>query len=258
MKLNNIEDYWSNVGKTLIDREDEDQVIAGDNDLFYRYKRQSFLHQLSSIVDWKNQTILEYGCGPGGNLRFLSQFQPTLLLGVDISSEMLAHAKANTENIESPVQLMQNDGRSIELDAGICDIAITSTVLQHNVDDDNVIHILHELARVSRNKVVICEHTEQIRKQLHDHFVGRPKAFFVAHMAEAEFELTKIQYLNIEVSYYLLGIIRKVFNTQTRKEGEAISRFSSGLQRLIFPLSRRLDPFIKSKRELTLMVFEKK
>ncbi|GAA5221472.1 class I SAM-dependent methyltransferase [Membranihabitans marinus] len=257
MKLTKIEDYWSNVGRTLEERDNEEQVIAGDNDVFYKYKRSRFLQELSTIVEWQDQAILEYGCGPGGNLKFLSQFHPSNLYGVDISSEMLSHAKANTRDLNCPVSLMQNDGKTISLDNKSCDISITSTVLQHNIEDENVIHILRELARISRNKVIVCEHTEKNRKQLHDHFVGRPLSFFASHMEKAGFELKQTQYLNIEVSYFLLGIIRKVFNPKTRKEGESISKISSRMQKLVFPLSRRLDPLWKSNREMTIMVFER-
>lgn len=61
------EKYWSEVAKVIKKRENGKNVIAGDDEPYYRYKRQKFLSLLHSI-DFSNKTLLEIGCGPGGNL----------------------------------------------------------------------------------------------------------------------------------------------------------------------------------------------
>ena len=60
------EKYWSEVSE-LIKQRNDDNVIAGDDEPYYRYKRNRFLEILSTI-DFNNKNVLEVGCGPGGNL----------------------------------------------------------------------------------------------------------------------------------------------------------------------------------------------
>src|SRR5690606_4078627 len=64
--------------------------------------------------------------------------------------------------------------------------------------------------------------------------------------------------LYIQVSYYILGAIRKKFNTRSRREGEPLSPLSLNLQKSVFGLSRFLDHWLRANRDHTLMVFRKK
>ncbi|MBC36107.1 MAG: hypothetical protein CL663_08720 [Bacteroidetes bacterium] len=61
------EKYWSEVGSRIQEREQGKNVIAGDDEPFYRYKRVKFLKLLKEI-DFDRKKVLEVGCGPGGNL----------------------------------------------------------------------------------------------------------------------------------------------------------------------------------------------
>ena len=42
----NVKEYWSEVAKRIKIREEKDNVIAGDDEPFYRYKRRRFLDLL--------------------------------------------------------------------------------------------------------------------------------------------------------------------------------------------------------------------
>lgn len=73
-------------------RKESDNVIAGDDEPYYRYKREKFLGLLNEI-EFTNKKVLEIGCGPGGNLLEIHSHKPNKLVGVDISNQMVELAK---------------------------------------------------------------------------------------------------------------------------------------------------------------------
>src|SRR5690606_41730268 len=68
--------------------------------LFRSYKREVFLEKLNSVVGWSSHSVVEYGCGPGGNLIFLSQHDIVSLKGIDISQAMLDLARKNSAGLK--------------------------------------------------------------------------------------------------------------------------------------------------------------
>src|SRR5690625_5802695 len=64
------------------------------------------------------------------------------------------------------------------------DIVFTSTVLQHNIDDEKVRRIISELCRVSSDIVLLCEDTSPKKRELHAHFVSRPVDFYKNQVEE--------------------------------------------------------------------------
>jgi len=259
LATNKVEEYWSKVAEQLARRTVEEEVIAGDNDLFYTYKRKVFLSKLSDVVDWQSKDVLEYGCGPGGNLKFLAHLGVNSIIGVDISGEMLELAGKNLRGeVDAKLDLIHNNGENIPVADNSSDVVFTSTVLQHNIDDKTVNEIIGELCRVSSDVVILCEHTESKRKKLHDHFVGRTLKYYKDQVTKHGFQFESVEYLNIQVSYYVMGAIRKLFNSKTRREGEPLSPLSLNLQKSVFGLSRFLDRWFPANRDHTLMVFRKK
>ena len=84
----NPETYWSRVGQE-IEKRAGDNVLAGDDNPYYSYKRSRFLCQFLDTIDFQSKTIMEVGSGPGGNLRHIATFhRPQLILGADISRTM--------------------------------------------------------------------------------------------------------------------------------------------------------------------------
>src|SRR5690606_35855960 len=212
--------------------------------LFRSYKREVFLEKLNSVVGWSSHSVVEYGCGPGGNLIFLSQHDIVSLKGIDISQAMLDLARKNSAGLKCPLELILTDGKQIPLATDSVDVVFTSTVLQHNVDDDTVNTIISELCRVSSDVVLLCEHTESNRKLLHNHFVGRTMLYYQGQVSGHGYYLESVHYLDIQVSYYVMGAIRKLFNSRSRKEGEALSRISLRLQKMVSGITRRLDRYL--------------
>jgi len=84
----NPETYWSRVGQE-IEKRAGDNVLAGDDNPYYSYKRSRFLSQFLDTIDFQSKTIMEVGSGPGGNLRHIATFhRPQLILGADISDDV--------------------------------------------------------------------------------------------------------------------------------------------------------------------------
>src|SRR6478736_262006 len=126
----NTEAYWDNVAQEIGGREDL-QIIAGDDEPYYRYKRKLFL-QLFDTLDFKNKSVLEIGSGPGGNLHHLLQKNCKKIAGVDISPQMVELSKKLLQG--SGVEVTKIDGIHLPFDDDSFDIIFTSTVLQHNTD----------------------------------------------------------------------------------------------------------------------------
>ncbi|HEX5112263.1 MAG TPA: methyltransferase domain-containing protein, partial [Saprospiraceae bacterium] len=99
------EPYWSDVAKRIKNRKGKN-VIAGDDEPYYRYKRKEFLRLLKE-VDFKGKNVLEIGSGPGGNLKELLNLSPAQLTGADISNDMIELAKSN---LPSHVSLVKTNG----------------------------------------------------------------------------------------------------------------------------------------------------
>src|SRR5690606_28670634 len=139
------EEYWTTVAKRIKSRENGKNVIAGDDEPYYRYKRVRFLKLLHSI-DFSNKSVLEVGCGPGGNLLDILQHTPLNRVGIDISNEMVASAKD-----KRPVEayIIKISGTKLPFEDNPCDTVFTGTVLQHSTDERMLQDIMAEKCRVS-------------------------------------------------------------------------------------------------------------
>ena len=248
----NVEDYWDKVAQKISIRPDE-KIIAGDDEPYYRYKRQKFLKLFNSI-DFTGKKILEVGSGPGGNLQVLSKKQCKELTGVDISEKMieLSRQLLHGENI----QVFKIDGAILPFENDHFDIVFTSTVLQHNTDETLLRKLVKEICRVSGSDVILFERIER-KIAGHDTNIGRPVEYYEALLKENNFALLQTKFLSIQASYFVCGTIRKIFNTKTRKEGEPLSRTSLLLEKIFLPLTKLFDQVIPFKRDLAMLSFKK-
>lgn len=246
------EKYWSEVADRILEREGGN-VVAGDDEPYYRYKRARFLEMLQSL-DFQGKSVMELGSGPGGNLNFISQFKPKRLTGADISQNMIELA---TKNTAGRAELVKIDGQRLPFDDQTFDLVFSATVLQHNSDDAMMKSILREMCRVSGDRVAIFE---RIEKTLlgDDLCMGRPVDYYAA-ICEAEgFELVETEFININLSYYVCGAIRKGLNPGTRKEGEPLNGISNFLQNATLTVTKPLDKVLTAKRDLGKLVFRRR
>jgi ubiquinone/menaquinone biosynthesis C-methylase UbiE len=247
----NPESYWSTIGQRIKERQ-EFNVIAGDDEPYYRYKRKKFLELLESI-NFHDKSVLEVGCGPGGNLIEILKKKPSKLAGVDISNEMISLAK---ERLPSKVELFKSDGKELPFSNKSFDIVFTATVLQHNTNPEMLNYLIKEICRIGTTKVAIFERIEN--KVTGDELCeGRPVDFYKSKFESYGFKLVDKRFINIGVSYYISGAIRKVFNPSNRAEGEPITKISELLQKLTLPITKLLDYVYRPKRDLAKLEFER-
>lgn len=247
------EPYWNEVAER-IGRRGDLRIIAGDDEPFYRYKRNKFLRLFHSLP-FEGNRVLEVGCGPGGNLLEAWKHGPAELHGVDISERMIALAQKNLAGI--PVHLTKLDDTSFPFPGQRFDLCFTSTVLQHNTDEAMLRGLVREICRVTRNEAVLFEKIEPVRRGT-ELCVGRPVRDYAALMEAEGFQLEEVRYLNIQVSFLVSGALRKLLNPRGRKEGEPLSRPSLLLQKLSLPLTTRLDSLFPAKRDVAMMRFRRK
>ncbi len=246
------EKYWTEVGKRIEIRERGGNVIAGDDEPYYRYKRKQFLKLLHS-VDYCGKSVLEIGCGPGGNLLEVLKHKPSKLVGVDISAQMVSLAK---NKIPKQVEVYKTNGTKLDFHDNSFDVVFTATVLQHNTDEKMLMELLKEICRVSADKVFLFERIEHEIKG-DELCLGRPVSYYSKMMEDNGFKLQSASYINVRVSYYVSGMIRKVLNPSTRKEGEPLNKISILLQKITLPLTKVLDKLFTSKKDVAKLEFKK-
>ncbi|MFN4123952.1 MAG: class I SAM-dependent methyltransferase [Flavobacteriales bacterium] len=246
------EKYWSEVGQRIANREDGKNVIAGDDEPYYRYKRGRFLDLLNE-VNFSGKSVLEIGSGPGGNLQEIYKQKPSELKGVDISAQMVQLAKTK---LPADVEVIKINGTELPFESEKFDIVFTATVLQHNTDEEMLKKIVAELSRVSKDRVYLFERIENEVKG-DELCYGRPVSYYEQLMKQAGFQLVSKKFINIRTSYYISGAIRKGLNPSTRKEGEPLNTISTLLQKLTLPVTRITDKIFTSSKDLARLEFKR-
>ncbi|PSJ74918.1 hypothetical protein C7N43_21645 [Sphingobacteriales bacterium UPWRP_1] len=246
------ESYWSEVGARIEERENGKNIIAGDDEPYYRYKRNRFL-QLLNEVNFKNKTVLELGSGPGGNLLEIHKHSPARLVGADISSQMVKLAK---NKVPPDVEIVKIDGEKLPFNDKEFDFVFTATVLQHNTDENMLKQIMAELCRVCKEKAFLFERIES--EITGDELcLGRPVSYYTEIMKANGFELVSEKFINIRASYYVSGAIRKGLNPKNRKEGEPLNKLSENLQLITLPITKQLDKIFESRKDVCRMEFKR-
>lgn len=243
------EPYWTKVAERIKGRS-KGNVIAGDDEPYYRYKRSRFIEMLEGI-NFENKKVLEVGCGPGGNLEIILKHNPRELHGVDISQNMIDIA---SEILKNTVILKKINGTELPYEDQYFDIVFTATVLQHNTDDKMMRQILSEICRVSKNQVFLFERIDKKIKG-DELCLGRPVNYYADICKRFGFSHIGTDFINIHTSYLVSGVIRKVFNPASRQEGESPTHLANTLQAITLPLTKKLDKVIKAERDIAKMEF---
>lgn len=248
----NTESYWDEVADNITVRVDT-RLIAGDDEPYYRYKRNEFLKLLDK-VDCINKSILEIGAGPGGNLEYLYNKGCRNLAGVDISGKMVAIAKEQLKG--KNIDIQKTNGTDLPFSDSSFDLIFTSTVLQHNTDEAVLIQLINSICKTAKTDVIIFERIEKKLKG-HESNIGRPVSYYSSLFSKNGFHLVEVNYLPIQCSYFVCGVIRKLFNSKNRKEGEPLTKFSICLEKILLPATRLLDKIIPSRRDVSMLHFTK-
>ncbi len=246
------EPYWSEVAERIKARGDGN-IVAGDDSPYYRYKRKRFL-ELFLLVEMDGKSVMELGSGPGGNIREALKTNVAAITGADISSEMISLAKSHVT--DTRVDFQKINGTELPFDNSKFDTVFSVTVLQHNTDEEMMKSILREMCRVSEDEVVLFERIENNLKG-DDLCMGRPVSYYEDICRDEGFELIKTKFINIQVSYLVSGVIRKLFNSRKHKEGQTMSSLSTFLQKTTLPITSLLDKIFTSRRDLAMLYFKR-
>ena len=243
------EPYWSEVAAN-IDVRGGDNVIAGDDEPYYVYKRERFL-QLLRELPVSDRAVLEIGPGPGGNLRELQRARPVRLAGADISARMIEVAR---RRLDPSVELVKTDGTTLPFDDREFDLVFSVTVLQHNSNDEMMRALLGEMARVAAKEVALFEQVDY-RISGDELMRARPVAYYADIMREYGYVLAESRMLDVVASYYASGAIRRVLNPSSRKEGEPLTPISIAAQKLVLPVTKLLDRVLPLQKDMARMWF---
>jgi len=96
----------------------------------------------------KECTLLEIGCGTGRMTEFMAD-DFCLVIGTDISGEMIAQAQERLEGLVN-VELLETRGDSLSLPDDFVDLAFSYLVFQHMKDRATVEKNFREIYRVLR------------------------------------------------------------------------------------------------------------
>ena len=246
----NPEEYWTEVGRRIESRKNYKSLLAGDDEPYYKYKTAKFLELLNQL-DFGGKLVLEVGCGPGGNLVEIHNHKPKKLVGVDISNRMVQLA---LNKVPPEIEVIKTNGTELPFENKSFNLVFTSTVLQHNTDENMLKKLMKEICRVSANNVYLFERIESKIKGNELNY-GRPIEYYSEIMETNGFKLVSTTFINIRVSYYVSGIIRKVLNPKTRKEGEPLNLLSSILQLITLMITKQLDNIFKSQKDLARLEY---
>ena len=124
------DEHWSDVADKAARRSKRGRLVAGDDAPYYRYKRRLFLEKFLSQIPTDGRSVLEVGCGPGGNLAELLKRSPRRLAGCDVAPAMVEAAKKSYGS--QGVEVVLIDGTTLPFDDEEFDVSFTATVLMHN------------------------------------------------------------------------------------------------------------------------------
>jgi ubiquinone/menaquinone biosynthesis C-methylase UbiE len=259
-----MREEWSAVGDRIGNRGDRN-LLAGDDALYFHYKAEKFGEKFLPQIPVDGFRVLDVGCGAGGTLKWMSSRNPKRLVGCDQAPGMVAQARRNVPSAE----IVQIDGDSLPFEDNEFDVVTTVTVLQHNPDARRT-RILSEICRVSANQVILFEDTSlEMRPQnsgkgqgQYQNFYGRPVGWYSGVCSANGFDLVETQHLHTKVSLRTYLLLWSVLNKQRKGEsveGTPFSNLHQTVERITLPITRRLDPYIKSpKGENTMMRFVKR
>ena len=253
-----VESYWSRVAREIANR-GPGNLVAGDDNPFFRYKRKKFVKRFLQTIDFSSKVVLEVGCGPGGNLLEIAQHRsPKKLIGADISQTMIEIATENLASHSVPAELHKIDGVSLPFADRSIDLSYTVTVLQHNTDGAALKALVREICRVTKGTIVLIEDTGHQGLSGTGSFVARQSDVYKSLLSENDFENTECSYLNTRISYLGWALVSELFLSKNHKEGEPIGVVPQMIVSAILPLSRVLDDFFVEKKGLTKMVFNRR
>ena len=79
----------------------------------------------------KNAEVLDYGCGTGGSIRKVSEFNPKKITGIDISEVSIDKAKSSLDNLKVNSELFVENCEKTKFEDSKFDIVYGTGILHH-------------------------------------------------------------------------------------------------------------------------------
>lgn len=256
----NIEKYWSEVAKEIKQRKDS-KFLAGESDAYWKYKRDKFIDSFRIIDMSEHSTILEVGCGPGGNLLELTTIGAgKKIYGVDISQEMCRLSKDNLANYDK-VGICRIDGNTLPFKNNAMDLVFSVTVLHHITDEKMLRNIMYEMCRVGKKEIILFEAViPECRYHpplLDDSFVARPITYYKDIMKEFRWKLIDEDLIITRASCIIAHYPFLGWNLICRKLGWTQKLGISNLYlRMMLKITKHLDEVVNTNLGLGRMKFE--
>lgn len=106
--------------------------LSGENSDYFALKRVEHMAKLQADMNAKSETIMDYGCGTGGSVKYLLEaFTPKKLIAVDVSEKSLGILKKRYNN---PQVIVKNIS-SLE-PVSNCDLCFCNGVFHHILPND--------------------------------------------------------------------------------------------------------------------------
>jgi len=241
------ETFW-NAGARHMALRDGDVEIASDSTPLTRHKRACFVRRFLSQMPVEGRSVLEIGCGPGGNLAELAERgDAAKLLGVDIAQEMVSLAQSR---LGDAAEIALSAGDRLPFADGEVDFVFTSTVLMHNLDDGDASAMIEELCRVAGKAVWIVEDTARARRQRPFH-VRRTPEWYAAEVESHGFTVDKIDHIPQLASRAMASAVNRLARGRDRGRGMRQPTWARAIEGGLLPLTRLLDPLLPSRSVLT-------
>lgn len=135
--------------------------------------------------------ILDFGCGTGGNFKFLSKFGK--VYGVDSSKDAIAYCRSKDQS----VKLIS--GQDIPFQRDSVDIVTAFDVLEHIDDDCAIIREYHRVLKAKKNVIVTVPAYKFLWSD-HDEILGHCRRYTLKELCN-KFE--KNGFKTVKSSYFI-------------------------------------------------------
>jgi ubiquinone/menaquinone biosynthesis C-methylase UbiE len=150
----NLRNFWDDIVRKFGSRDDIIN-IPGAPSITNKYidylEKKALAPHLSSS---EGKTVLDVGTGIGRWALLLAE-KADYIVGIDISREMVRIAKRRVNR--SNVDFLVATAYAIPLRSDSVDLSLSCTCIQHIVDRDKQLESLHEITRVTRNRILLLE-----------------------------------------------------------------------------------------------------
>jgi ubiquinone/menaquinone biosynthesis C-methylase UbiE len=149
-----LHNFWDDIVKEFGSKEDVINIPGAPSitNKYINYLENRALAPHLSCCE--GETVLDVGTGIGRWVSLLAD-KASYVVGIDISREMLKIAKTRVNR--SNVDFLVATAYAIPLRSNSVDLSLSCTCIQHVVDEDKQRESLHEITRVTRNRILLLE-----------------------------------------------------------------------------------------------------